>query len=67
MPVGVEIFAPISPGVYRISLRRLVVILGGRENISEIQYDSLEELEIFRVLGFNNIDSSMHFLPLDRS
>jgi hypothetical protein len=39
------------------SLRRLVVILGGRENISEIQHDSLEELEILRVLGFNNIDS----------
>src|SRR2546429_3783652 len=39
------------------SLRRLVVILGGRANISEIQHPLLEELEILRVLGFNNIDS----------
>ena len=39
------------------SLRRLVVILGGREDISEIQHDLLEELEILRVLGLNNIES----------
>ena len=39
------------------SLRRLVVILGGRANISEIQHPLLEDLEILRVLGFNNIDS----------
>jgi protein phosphatase 1 regulatory subunit 7 len=46
------------------SLRRLVVILGGRENISEIQHDSLEELEILRVLGFNNVDSINGFPSL---
>jgi hypothetical protein len=34
------------------SLRRLVIILGGREDISEIQHDSLEELQLNR--GVNN-------------
>ena len=46
------------------SLRRLVIILGGREDISEIQHDSLEELEILRVLGFNNIESVDSFPSL---
>jgi protein phosphatase 1 regulatory subunit 7 len=46
------------------SLRRLVVILGGREGISEIYHDSLEELEILRVLGFRNIDSVENFPSL---
>jgi protein phosphatase 1 regulatory subunit 7 len=38
-------------------LKRLVIILGGRDNIAEIRHASLEELEVVRVLGFNNIDS----------
>ena len=46
------------------SLRRLVVILGGRANISEIQHPLLEELEVLRVLGFNNIDSIEAFPSL---
>jgi protein phosphatase 1 regulatory subunit 7 len=41
--------------------RRLVLILGGRESVSEIEHDLLEELEILRVLGFNNIDSLDRF------
>jgi protein phosphatase 1 regulatory subunit 7 len=39
------------------SLKRLVIILGGRASISEIQHSSLEELEILRVLGFENFES----------
>jgi protein phosphatase 1 regulatory subunit 7 len=46
------------------SLRRLVVILGGRANISEIQHPLLEELEVLRVLGFNNLDSIEAFPSL---
>jgi protein phosphatase 1 regulatory subunit 7 len=45
-------------------LKRLVIILGGRANISEIQHPTLEELEIIRVLGFNNIDSLEAFPAL---
>jgi len=43
------------------SLRRLVVFLGGRANISEIQHPKLEELEIIRVMGFDNLDSLSAF------
>lgn len=39
------------------NLKRLVIILGGRSSISEIQHSSLEELEILRVLGFSNFDN----------
>jgi protein phosphatase 1 regulatory subunit 7 len=39
------------------SLRRLVIILGGRNNISELRHPQLEELEILRVRGFNDCDS----------
>jgi protein phosphatase 1 regulatory subunit 7 len=46
------------------SLRRLVVTLGGRANISEIQHPLLEELEVLRVFGFNNIDSIEAFPSL---
>ena len=46
------------------SLRRLVVILGGRTNISEIQHPKLEELEILRVMGFDNLDSIAAFPSL---
>lgn len=46
------------------SLRRLVVILGGRANISEIQHPLLEDLEILRVLGFSNVDSIEAFPSL---
>jgi hypothetical protein len=46
------------------SLKRLVIILGGRVNISEIQHPSLEELEILRVMGFDNFDSIAAFPSL---
>jgi protein phosphatase 1 regulatory subunit 7 len=46
------------------SLKRLVVILGGREDISEIHNASLEELEILRVRGLNSIDSISAFPSL---
>lgn len=46
------------------SLRRLVVILGGRTDISEVIHPSLEELEIIRVMGFTNFDSIVGFPSL---
>ena len=46
------------------SLRRLVEILGGRTNISEIQHPKLEGLEILRVMGFDNLDSIVGFPSL---
>jgi protein phosphatase 1 regulatory subunit 7 len=46
------------------ALKRLVVILGGRTNISEIQHPKLEELEILRVMGFDNLDSIATFPSL---
>lgn len=46
------------------SLKRLVVILGGRANISEIHHPLLEELEILRVMGFDNLDSITAFPSL---
>lgn len=45
-------------------LKRLVVVLGGRANISEIQHPLLEELEIRRVMGFDNLDSIAAFPSL---
>jgi len=39
------------------SLKRLVLILGGRTNISEIHHPHLEGLEIIRVMGFGDVDS----------
>ncbi len=39
------------------SLRHLVIILGGRANIWEIQHPSLEELEIIWVRGFSNFEN----------
>jgi protein phosphatase 1 regulatory subunit 7 len=46
------------------SLRHLVVILGGRANISEIQHPSLEELEIIWVRGFCNFENISAFPSL---
>lgn len=48
------------------NLRRLTIILGGRENILEIQHSTLEELEILRVLGFGNLEN-LHAFPSLRS
>jgi hypothetical protein len=48
------------------SLRNLVIILGGRENIAEIQHSSLEKLTIIRVKGLSTIDS-IAMLPALRS
>lgn len=36
-------------------LRKLRLILGGRESIEEVKNTSIEELEILRVRGFNNL------------
>jgi protein phosphatase 1 regulatory subunit 7 len=46
------------------NLRRLVIILGGRADISEIQHSTLEELEILRVLGFCNLENLNAFPSL---
>lgn len=46
------------------SLKRLVIILGGRTDISEIQHSSLEDLEILRVLGFSDFDNLSAFPSL---
>ena len=46
------------------TLKRLVLILGGRANISEIYHPNIEELEILRVMGFDDIDSINAFPSL---
>jgi hypothetical protein len=46
------------------NLKRLVIILGGRTSISEIQHSTLEELEILRVLGFSNLENLNAFPSL---
>jgi hypothetical protein len=39
------------------NLKKLTLILGGRENIDEIKHPALEQLEIIRVMGFSNFES----------
>ncbi len=46
------------------NLRSLVIILGGRPSISEIQHSTLEELKVLRVLGFNNLQNLNDFPSL---
>lgn len=46
------------------SLRRLMILLGGRTNISDVHVPLLEELEIRRVRGFETFDNLEHFVSL---
>jgi protein phosphatase 1 regulatory subunit 7 len=45
-------------------LKHLIIILGGRTDILEIQHAALEELEILRVLGFSSLDNLNAFPSL---
>ena len=46
-------------------LKSLHIILGGRENINEIEENEIETLEIVRVRGFNNFNSVSNFKKLE--
>jgi len=48
------------------NLRSLKFILGGRENLDEINNYSIEELEIIRVRGFKTFDNLSNFTNLRR-
>lgn len=48
------------------NLDKLTIILGGRENIDEIEHASLNELEILRVKGFNDLGNLSRFPNLCR-
>lgn len=45
-------------------LKTLRIILGGRENIDEIEENEIEYLEIIRVRGFNKFKNVSHFKKL---
>ncbi len=45
-------------------LKTLKIVLGGRENIDEIEKNSIEELEIIRVRGFNSLKNISNFSSL---
>lgn len=48
------------------SLKKLSFLLGGRENINEIEQTEMEELTVNQVRGFNNVDSILKFDKLKR-
>jgi hypothetical protein len=48
------------------NLDKLTIILGGRENIDEIEHASLSELEVLRVKGFNDLGDLSRFPNLRR-
>ncbi|TQI71196.1 hypothetical protein JM79_2123 [Gramella sp. Hel_I_59] len=47
-----------------INLKTLKIILGGRENLEEIEENNIEELEIIRVRGFNSFENVSKFKKL---
>jgi len=47
------------------NLKRLTILLGGRESISEITNPNIEELEIIRVRGFGELDNIDRFKKLN--
>ncbi|MRV70252.1 hypothetical protein GJ700_00765 [Duganella sp. FT92W] len=47
-------------------LRKLRLILGGRENLDEVENYKIEELEIVRVKGFNGFKNLRKFINLRR-
>ena len=48
------------------SLRKLVILLGGRENIFEVELPTLKEMKILRVRGLNNLHNINKFTKLER-
>lgn len=47
------------------NLKRLTILLGGRENIDEINNANIEELEITRVRGLDKLDHIERFLKIE--
>jgi hypothetical protein len=48
------------------TLKKLSLLLGSRTNIETIKNTSLEELEIIRVKGFNNLDNIGNYINLKK-
>lgn len=48
------------------NLDKLTIILGGRENIDEIEHSSLRDLEVLRVRGLNSLGDLSRFPKLRR-
>lgn len=47
-------------------LKKLVILLGGRENLGEVELPELQEMQILRVRGLNSLDNLNKFAGLER-